>query len=453
MKTHPASVTGRVTIGALFMIIAVCLFCVALLPSNLQSAQKRKAAKISQSVALATPTPTPTIPPAPQPATPDYIGFENFEPPATLVPVYSSSQGSTPNTVEYMLNDAGEPSIGVNWNTNVTAFQSDFQTGFVTFDDSCNLTHPKATFRESQAPTAEAADQDPIGFTDRVTGRTFSAQLTLTSPTCKTSYTDDDGQTWVPTAGFGIGSGIDHQTLGGGIYHAPVPSLPTPYPHAVYYCSQLPAAACARSDDGGVTFGPAVEIDPPADANCAGIHGHVKVSPVDGTVVVPTTNCNQQGSVIVSQDNGLTWTIHHVPGTKSTIDLTDTNLVHSNIIDAQAAFDDGGKLYFAMANVPGAYLAATQMVTATSADNGTNWSNIYDVGASSGLQNAEFPYVIAADANRAAVAFYGTTTPGDESGNGFKGIWHLYVASTFDGGAHWTTNDATPNDPMQRGCV
>ena len=51
------------------------------------------------------------------------------------------------------------------------------------------------------------------------------------------------------------------------------------------------------------------------------------------------------------------------------------------------------------------------------------------------------------------MAFYGTTTAGDESANGFKGVWHLYVASTFDGGAHWSTTDATPNDPMQRGCV
>jgi hypothetical protein len=452
MKTHPAS-TGRAAIGALFIIIAIFLFSVALVPRSLQSAQKRRTTRTGSSVALATPTPTPTIPPAPQPATPDYIGFENFEPPAKLVSVFSSSQGSTPATVEYMLNDAGEPSIGVNWNTNVTAFQSDFQTGFITWDDSCNLSGPKATFRESQAPTAEVADQDPIGFTDRVTGRTFSAQLTLTSPTCKTSYTDDDGMTWVPTAGFGIGSGIDHQTLGGGIYHAPVPTLPTPYPHAVYYCSQLPAAACARSDDGGLTFGPAVEIDPPADANCAGIHGHVQVSPVDGTVIVPTTNCNQIGSVIVSQDNGLTWTIHHVPGTKSTLDLTDTNNTHSNIIDAQVGFDDSGKLYFAMVNVPGAYLAATQQIVATSTDNGATWSNIYDVGAIFGLKNAEFPYVAAADANRAAVAFYGTTTPGDESANGFTGTWHVYVASTFDGGAHWTTNDATPNDTMQRGCI
>src|SRR3989440_7253724 len=307
MKNNPASIRGRAALGALFAIIGFLFALVAILPTDSHSAQRRASRNRQASAPAA--IPTSTIPPAPQPTTPDYIGFENFEGPGVLVPVYSSSQGSTPHTVEYMAHDAGEPSIGVNWNSNVSVFQSDFQTCFVTFNDSCNAPGLKANWRRSHAPTAEAADQDPIGFTDRVTGRSFSAQLTLTSPTCKTSYTDDDGQTWVPTAGFGIGSGIDHQTLGGGIYHAPVPSLPTPYPHAVYYCSQLPAAACARSDDGGVTFGPAIEIDPPADANCAGIHGHVKVNPVPGTVFVPPPNRNHRRSVIVSQHNGLTWPI------------------------------------------------------------------------------------------------------------------------------------------------
>ncbi len=51
------------------------------------------------------------------------------------------------------------------------------------------------------------------------------------------------------------------------------------------------------------------------------------------------------------------------------------------------------------------------------------------------------------------MAFYGSTTSGDGSANSFTGIWHLYVANTFDGGLHWTTTDATPKDPMQRGCI
>src|SRR6202043_2758076 len=39
---------------------------------------------------------------------------------------------------------------------------------------------------------------------------------------------------------------------------------------------------------------------------------------------------------------------------------------------------------------------------------------------------------------------------GDSSADGYTGVWHLYLAETFDGGDHWTTTDATPALPMQR---
>ena len=29
----------------------------------------------------------------------------------------------------------------------------------------------------------------------------------------------------------------------------------------------------------------------------------------------------------------------------------------------------------------------------------------------------------------------------------------MYVATTYDRGAHWTTVDTTPSDPVQRGCI
>jgi hypothetical protein len=61
--------------------------------------------------------------------------------------------------------------------------------------------------------------------------------------------------------------------------------------------------------------------------------------------------------------------------------------------------------------------------------------------------------VVAGDANRAAYAFLGSTTAGDYQAASFTGEWHLYVAYTYDGGASWTTVDATPTDPVQRGCI
>src|SRR5437899_1285948 len=126
------------------------------------------------------------------------IGFQNFEAPGTLVQVTDSSQGPAVHTVEYIAHDAGEPSIGVNWNspnsaTGVTNFQSDLQTLFIKFDDSCPANGQTATWYNSAAPTSQFVDSDPIGFTDRQTGRVFAGELTLTSPSCKVSFTDTDG--------------------------------------------------------------------------------------------------------------------------------------------------------------------------------------------------------------------------------------------------------------------
>src|SRR5207247_9900246 len=66
-----------------------------------------------------------------------------------------------------------------------------------------------------------------------------------------------------------------------------------------------------------------------------------------------------------------------------------------------------------------------------------------------------FATAVGGSAGRAAVAYYGSTTPqgganGDSNTTNFTGFWHLYVAHTFDGGLTWTTTDATPNAPMQR---
>src|SRR5206468_2902939 len=67
----------------------------------------------SENCGASTPTPTPSPMATPPPA--GKIGFENFEAPGTLVNVTSSSQGPTVATVEYLGHDAGEPSVGVNW--------------------------------------------------------------------------------------------------------------------------------------------------------------------------------------------------------------------------------------------------------------------------------------------------------------------------------------------------
>jgi hypothetical protein len=397
------------------------------------------------------------LPPAPQDSGPK-IGYENFEAPGVLTPVIVTSSGGA--TVEYLGRGAGEPSLGVNWNSTsssvggMTNFQSDLETLFISWDESCSA-NPKATWVNRRAPTSVAIDSDPIGFTDHTLppgtpNRVFAGELTLLSPdTVKISHTDDDGVTWVPDQSGGIASAVDHETIGGGRYAAPLNlNPPSPlYPHAVYYCSQdIATALCSRSDDGGSTYGPSISIY--SLATCGGLHGHVKVSPVDGTVYVPNRSCGGTQSVVVSTDNGATWTVHPVD--------TGVNTAAASSIgggdDPAIAIDATGRAYFAFSNFgggPGAGLGV-----AISDDLGSTWKNMFDIGAIYGLKNVCFPAAIASDANRAAIAFYGSTTPesaGITSNDGtFNGVWHLYVAHTFDGGKTWTTTDATPTMPMQR---
>src|SRR5260370_19488980 len=156
-------------------------------------------------------TPAPP-PPAPQDNGPK-IGYENFEAPGVLTPGTALSSGVA--TVEYLGRGAGEPSVGVNWNSTsssvggMTNFQSDLETDFISWDESCSATIPKATWANRRAPTSLLIDSDPIGFTDRQTGRVFAGELTLLSPdTVKLSHSDDDGVTSGPDQSAGIASAV-----------------------------------------------------------------------------------------------------------------------------------------------------------------------------------------------------------------------------------------------------
>src|SRR5438874_1380698 len=388
---------------------------------------------------------TPTLPAAPKDPGAK-IGYENFEAPGQLTTITQTSSGAY--TVEYLGRSAVEPSIGANWKTGVINFKSDLEALFVTFGSN-----GLANWVNRRAPTSQFIDSDPIGFTDRQTGRVFVSELTLLSPdTVKISYTDDDGRTWVPDQTGGIGSAVDHETIGGGVYRQDLNAVPPvvvpphspTYPNAVYYCSQdLETALCSRSDDGGLTYGPSIPMY--VATQCGGLHGHVKVAP-DGTTYVPNRDCNGTQSIVVSEDNGVTWAIRPVN--------TCTYAAKPSLVgqgdDPAVTIDAAGRVYIAFSNF------GTSAGVAVSEDKGKTWRNIYDVGAAYGVHNVAFPTATSGDAGRAAVAFYGSTTPnstttGNSNDTTFTGVWHLYIAHTFDGGNTWTTSDATPNMPMQRG--
>jgi len=133
----------------------------------------------------------------------------------------------------------GEPSIGVNWNTGNVMTYGGLSTYALraTFND--NVSPASVNWTQTPLLTASLprAAGDPILVTDKDTGRTFVSQLQGLTPSATMDYTDDDGATYVPTLGFGIGAGIDHQTIGVGPFHAPLPAGAV-YRNAVYYCAQ-----------------------------------------------------------------------------------------------------------------------------------------------------------------------------------------------------------------------
>jgi len=323
---------------------------------------------------------------------------------------------------------AGEPSLGINWVTGGVMYIAGLETLRVTFDDT--VAPATASWQDVTFLTEGITTLDPILFTDSQTGRTFVAQLA--GPASLMAFTDNDGGSWLPSAS-GLVTGIDHQTVGGGPF---APGLSgVSYPHAVYYCSQgIALASCAVSLTGGLVFNPPVPLY--TLLSCGGLHGHVKVGP-DGTAYVPNKSCGSNQAVVVSANNGLSWTVRKVPGSTS------------GSSDPSVGIASDGTAYFGYVGADGHAKAAV------SHDRGAHWTAPQDVGASFGIQNAAFPSVVAGDPDRAAVAFLGTPTggAGTSSDPAFPGVWHLYVATTTNGGATWTTVDATPGDPVQRGSI
>ena len=397
---------------------------------------------------------TPAAPPTPNGA-PTFVNYAAPDdcpitvPPPSTPPsnCITPAVGSTTSGAH----GAGEPSIGVNWATGKAFIEAGNHTLRVTFNDS--VKPATAIWEDKRSPFARVS-LDPILFTDdgRLGGpnRTFSSQLN--GVTSELSFTDDDGESWLPTMGSGQPAGVDHQTVGGGPYASPAPLTRTAYPHAIYYCSQdIVTAFCSRSDDGGLTFGPGIPIYtfahvngadvPIAPGTCGGLHGHVRVAP-DGTVYVPNENCfDAQGvsrpGIAVSTDNGLSWVVRTVS------DATTNN----DGGDPSVAAGANNTIYFGYPNGDG------HAKVAVSRDRGLHWTKSKDAGTPFGIQNTEFAEVIAGDDNRAAFAFLGTQSAGDTQSADFLGVWHLYVALTYDGGRTWTTADATPTDPVQRGCI
>jgi PKD repeat protein len=348
---------------------------------------------------------------------------------------------------------AGEPSIGVDWfikcptgtcpDLHPSPARPKLNTGGVAFF-TANLNELRVSFDDCSSPasalwedktftTESQTTLDPIGFVDPQTGRVFHSQLA--GATSILAYSDDDGETWTQSQGSGQPAGLDHQTVGGGPYNITATPPPPPHPlytNQVYYASQdIATALAARSDTGGLTFNPGL---PTWNlTQCGGLHGHVKVAP-DGTVYIPNKGCGGNQGVAVSTDNGLTWAIRPVPS--STPGDTDPSV----------GIGSDNTIYLGYQNGDG------HPHIARSTDRGLSW---IDRDAGGGfIQNCVFAEVVGGDGDRAAFGFLGTPTGGNyQDATNFHGIWHFYIATTYDRGNTYFLVDATPNDPVQIGSI
>lgn len=376
-----------------------------------------------------------------QPANPKSApGFTDYHLPLSLMP---------PRAEESALGGRlfGEPTIGVDPRNNDIMYQAGLYTIRVTFNGSTNTATPAYT--DVSFPVSDTFSEDAILDVDRNTGRMFVSQLLLACSAGAVS--DDDGATWTPAPkACQTPAAVDHETIGAGPFASPLPSGAV-YPDAAYYCSQnVGEAECALSLDGGLTYG-AASVMWTSD-QCFGLHGHVKVAPNDGTVYVPDKACGAPECLIitntagpnchpgfaVSTNNGLTWTVHTI---------NDGHFRYFTTGDPSIGIGSAGTMYYGYNDRNG------HPKIAVCTNHGATCGPSVDVGTTFHIQNVEMPTVVAGDDNRAAFAFLGSTTPGDDQENSFVGTWDVYVAVTYNGGKTWTTTDLTPNAPVQRGCI
>ncbi|MCA1818949.1 MAG: sialidase family protein [Thermoplasmatota archaeon] len=362
---------------------------------------------------------------------------------------------------------AGEPTIGIPWNTGSIFYIAYSQVYRIKVNDTVVNATWEALPQANPVETARP-NLDPMLHADPETGRVWAGGLYTACSLM--SYSDDDGATWSPSGNMCGVYGIDHQTIGSG----PWVGGPTEgqYPRAVYYCahgegvsvgdvsnilfSGVSPTACLTSRDGGVTWGPPV----PWVGGCGSLHGHVKVGP-KGFAAVPDADCakaagsaEQLAGFAWSNDNGLTWNSRTVAG----------SVPHAAFNNPGLDFGHGkGWLWYGQAADDGAFVALSK-------DNGTSWEKLgpganttwLDVGRlhDPPIVAATFAKVVAGDDDRVAFSFLGVEQPASGSiPEPFQCdskqellVWHYYVAMSYDAGASWRVQRLT-EDPVQVGGI
>ena len=330
-------------------------------------------------------------------------------------------------------NNAGEPSIGVDWRTGAAMFMAGTSTYRVSFDDR---TSPPAASWSDVSSTYSQLNLDPILATDAATGLTLAGGDD--GPCSLLSASSDDGASWRPVAPCSVL--VDHPTVGIGPFAGAVPVGATGT-RIAYYCQQYPVLdECARSLDGGATWSPGT----PVSGGCISLTGHVKVAR-DGTAYLPIRSCSTATSTDVggglSTDNGLTWTSYAIPDA----------LTPAAGFDPSVGTTSDNTVYESWARA-GDY----HPVITWSHNRGVTWAPQVDLAGTvhPALTASTFQAVVGGNAGQVAVAYLGSAVPVPAGSTPFDstyhGVWYLYVSFSYDGGRTWRTVRATPT-PVQRG--
>jgi hypothetical protein len=389
---------------------------------------------------------------------------------------------------------AGEPSIGIPWDSNHAFYQAFSSTYKVVFDDARLTDGRPAAEWTDVSPVFTRTNVDPMLLADHVSNRVWAGGL---EGACSLmGMSDDDGATWVPAGNMCNFAQFDHQSIGAGKWSAsPLPRA-TVYSRATYYCSQLqqdvplagssPGTACTTSPDGGLTWLPFAEVL----GGCGGLHGHIRVSEVTGTAAVPDASCHTgegspvPGGVVTAgpnrigfgytTDNGVTWSSRTMPTSVSAPGGFDPSLDFSR---------QSGWLYLAQADQNGLHVAMSkdeggaweQLGGATPGVEPAPWLNLsaayHDPVSGAPIKFATFADTLTGDDQRAAIAFLGATDPAgrhpfgnpatDVTGQNYldpcpkdadPNVWHPYLAQTFDAGQGWTVTRLS-EDPIQVGSI
>ena len=261
---------------------------------------------------------------------------------------------------------------------------------------------------------------DPFVVTDRRTGRVFWAHAT--GPVRNTELPQGIGLVLAAAYGFQVYTSVDdgaswstadYQTAPMGdweqiIIGPPPPVMtgaaqPVGYPNIVYVCANSPVEVsgpgrlCYKSLDGGATFAIAGYVSPTA-ANppdiCPPLNFHNGVVDSAGTLYIPTT-CQLSDYLIVSQDEGASWTWQPMA------DAPTGTVISGGWL--QLAIDDADNLY-AM------WPESGQLFLEISRDHGQNWSAPLTVSAP-GLKQLQRPAFRGGAPGQLAFTYYASTDP------------------------------------------